>query len=108
MNDPTRNEVMEKAIQAATDAGACCPTSVAAILEPHLYVEQPMAGPAVCCNTKDGVLSLPAAIAQLRQDPTIKGLFEPGAGLDYRHLSMPYFMAIRKHNPELVGLGPIR
>ncbi len=106
MNDLTRNEIMEKAIQAATDAGACCPKSVAAILEPHLYVEQSMAGPVVVCSTASGSLSLPAAIAQLRQDPTIKGLFQPGAGLDYRHLAMPHFVAIREHNPELVGLKP--
>jgi hypothetical protein len=108
MNDATRNELMEKAIQAATDAGACCPKSVAAILEPHLYVEQSMAGPVVCCSTKDGVFSLLAAIAQLRHDPTIKGLFKAGAGLDYRHLTMPHFIAIREHNPELVGLAPRR
>ncbi len=34
MNDPTNNDVMEKAIQAAKDAGACCPESVAEILAP--------------------------------------------------------------------------
>jgi len=108
MNDATSNEVMEKAIQAATDAGACCPKAVAAILEPHLYLELSMAGPVVLCSTKDGVFSLPAAVAKLREDPTIKGLFQPGAGLDYRHLAMPHFMAIREPNPELVGLAPRR
>jgi hypothetical protein len=104
VNDPTSNDVMEKATQAAKDAGACCPEAVAEILAPHLYVEQTMAGPTVFCHTEGGSLPLTAAVTELRRNPTIKGLFEHGAGLDLRHLATPHFRAIRKRNPELLGL----
>jgi hypothetical protein len=105
MNDPTSNDVMEKAIQAAKDVGACCPEAIAEILAPHLYVEQTMAGPTVFCNTESGVLPLPAAVAKLGQNPTIKGLFERGAGLDLCKLTTPHYRAVRKRNPELLGLA---
>ena len=105
MNDPTTNDVMEQAIQAAKDAGACCPEAVAEILASHLCVEQTMAGPTVFCHSESGAIPLATAIAELRQNPTIKGLFERGAGLDLRHLATPHFRAIRKRNPELLGLA---
>ena len=105
MNDPTNNDVMEQVIQAAKDAGACCPESVAEILAPHLHVEQTMAGPTVFCHAENGPISLATAVAELRRNPTIKGLFEHGAGLDLRKLTTPHFRAIRKRNPELLGLA---
>ena len=105
MSDPTSNDVVEKAIQAAKDAGACCPESVAEILAPSLSVEQTMAGPTVFCNSENGTVPLATAIAELRRNPTIKGLFESGAGLDLRKLTTPHFRAIRKRNPELLGLA---
>jgi len=106
MNDPTtNNNVMEKAVQAAKDAGACCPEAVAEILAPRLCVEQTMAGPTVFCHSESGAIPLATAVAELRQNPTIKGLFDRGAGLDLRHLATPHFRAIRKRNPELLGLA---
>jgi hypothetical protein len=105
MNDPTSNIVMEQSLQAAKDAGACCPEAVAEILAPNLHIEQTMAGPVVFCNTENGVVPLATAIAKLRQNPTIKGLFERGAGLDLHHLTTPHFRAIRRYNPELFGLA---
>jgi len=105
MNDPTPNDVMEQTIQAAKDAGACCPESVAEILVPNLHVEQTMAGPTVFCHAENGPIPLATAIAELRRNPTIKGLFERGAGLDLRKLTTPHFRAIRKRNPELLGLA---
>jgi hypothetical protein len=105
MNDHASNIVTEQAIQAAKDAGACCPESIAEILAPNLYVEQTMAGPTVFCHTEGGSLPLTAAVSELRRNPTIKRLFEHGAGLDLRHLATPHFRAIRKRNPELLGLA---
>ena len=105
MNDPTPNDVMEQTIQAAKDAGACCPESVAEIIATSLSVEQTMAGPTVFCNSENGPVPLATAIAELRRNPTIKGLFEHGAGLDLRKLTTPHFRAIRKRNPELLGLA---
>jgi len=105
MSDPTSNDVMEKAIQAAKDAGACCPESIAEILAPHLRVEQTMAGPTVFCHSESGASPLATAVAELRRNPTTKGLFVRGAGLDLHHLTTPIFRAIRKRNPELLGLA---
>jgi hypothetical protein len=51
---------------------------------------------------------VPAAIAELRQNPTIKGLFDHGAGLDVPKLTTPHYRAIRQKNPELFGLRPKR
>ena len=45
------------------------------------------------------------AVAELRQNPIIKGLFESGGGLDLRRLTTPQYRAIRKANPELLGLA---
>ena len=79
MNNPTSPDVMEQAVQAAKDFGACCPKSIAEILRPSLYVEQTQAGPTVMCNLQGRAVPVPAAIAELRQNPTIKGLFDRGA-----------------------------
>jgi hypothetical protein len=108
MNDPISPDVMEKAVQAATDAGACCPAAIAEILRPNLYVEPTQAGSTVLCNLQGRAVPLPAAIAELRQNPTIKGLFEHGAGLDVRKLTTLHYRAIRTANPELIGLRPKR
>lgn len=104
MNDPTSPDVMEKAVQAARDGGACCPEAVAEMLRPNLYVEQTEAGPTVFCNEAGRTLPLSAAVAELRQNPIIKGLFESGEGLDLPRLTTPQYRAIRKANPELLGL----
>jgi len=104
MNDPNSPDVMEKAIQAARDGGACCPEAVAEILRPNLYVEQTQAGPAVFCSSDGRLVPLSAAVAELRDNPTIKGLFESGGGLDLRRLTTLHYRAIRKQNPELLGL----
>ena len=108
MNDPTSPDVMEKAVQAARDSGACCPESIAEILRPSLYVEQTQAGPTVMCNLQGRAVPVPAAIAELRQNPTIKGLFDRGAGLDVPKLTTLHYRAIREKNPELIGLRPKR
>ena len=108
MNDPTSPDVMETAVQAAKDSEACCPESIAEILRPSLYVEPTQAGPTVMCNLQGRAVPVSAAIAELRQNPTIKGLFERGAGLDLRKLTTPHYRAIRDKNPELLGLRPKR
>ena len=108
MNDPTSPDVMEKAVQAAKDSGACCPESIAEILRPSLYVEQTQAGATVMCNLQGRTVPVPAAIAELRQNPTIKGLFDRGAGLDLPKLTTLHYRAIREKNPELIGLRPKR
>ena len=108
MNDPTSPDVMEKAVQAAKDSGACCPDSIAEILRPSLYVEPTQAGLTVMCNLQGRAVPMLAAIAELRQNPTIKGLFDRGAGLDLPKLATLHYRAIREKNPELIGLRPKR
>jgi hypothetical protein len=108
VNDPISPDVVETAVQAAKDSGACCPDCIAEILRPSLYIEQTQAGPTVMCNLQGRAIPVPAAIAELRQNPTIKGLFERGAGLDLRKLATLHYRAIREKNPELIGLRPKR
>jgi hypothetical protein len=108
MNDPISPDVMEKVVQTARDAKACCPESIAEILRPSLYIEHTQAGPTVLCNLQGRAVPVPAAIAELRQNPTIKGLFDRGAGLDLPKLATLHYRAIREKNPELIGLRPKR
>jgi len=107
MNGSINPDVMETAIQAAKDAGACCPGSIAEILRPSLYVEQTQAGPTVLCNLEGRAVPLPAAIAELGRHEALKPLFVPGK-LDVPKLTTHQYRAIRAANPELIGLRPNR
>ena len=96
---------VEKTIQAARDGGACCPEAVAELLRPKLVTEQRGATTCVYAHTPEGTVPVEAAIARLRETPRLARLFSPDGKLDLRDMPHEEFLAIRKTNPEIFGLG---
>ena len=104
MNDPTNNDVMEQTIQAAKDAGRVVQKPSLKFLRPASQSSRRWPGRQSFATRKTVPIPLATAIAELRRNPTIKGLFERARAWTCA-ATTPHFRAIRKRNPELLGLA---
>jgi len=95
--------VFEKATEAAKKAGAAYPEAVAEYIQDRLAVVDSLAGPTVMARNGLERESLDAAMARLKVTEKVSALFTDGK-LDVRTIDFDLYQAIRKHNPELLGL----
>jgi len=100
-------DVMQKATEAAKKVGAAYPEAVAEYLMDRLTVVDTMAGPQVVVRSGLECESLDGVMARMQVTENVGALFHAGK-LDVRNLDHDLFLAIRKHNPELLGLRPNR
>lgn len=103
----TNLDAFEKATEAAQKAGAACPEAVAEYLKDKMTVVSTMAGSQVMVRNGLEVETLDAAMARLQATEDVGALFH-GGKVDVRTMSHDLFCAIRRHNPELVGLRKTR
>ncbi|MEN6407193.1 MAG: hypothetical protein ABFC77_12060 [Thermoguttaceae bacterium] len=97
------NNVFEKTVEAAKQAGATYPKAVAELIRDKLSVENSLAGQQVFVRNGLCRESLGVAIDRLKQSEKAKPLFGDGK-VNVRLLDVGEYIAIRKHNPELFGL----
>ncbi len=95
--------LFEKATEAARKAGAFYPKAVAEFLKDRLVEVETAAGPTVMASNGLGFEPLEFVMAQLQTTKNVGALFT-GDKLDVRTLEHELYRAIRKHNPELLGL----
>ena len=95
--------VFEKATEAAKKAGAAYPEAVAEYIQDRLAVVDSLAGPTVMARNGLERESLDATMARLKVTEKVSALFTDGK-LDVRTIDFDLYQAIRKHNPELLGL----
>jgi hypothetical protein len=95
--------VFEMAAEAAKKAGAVCPEAVAEYLSDNLTVVDTVAGPQVVVRNGVTVEPLDFVMSRLQITKNVGALFH-GGDLDVRNLDHDLYCAIRKHNPELLGL----
>ena len=107
MNQP-QDSLVDAALKAARDAGACCPQSVAEILRDRLYGEQRGLATQVYAYFDGETLPIDAAVAKMAATPRLGRIFSQDKTFDYKQMTQPEYRAIRRVNPELFGLGPIR
>ena len=98
---------MEKATEAARNAGAVCPEGVAEYLKDNLIVEDSVSGPQVFVRNGLEVEPLNSVFARMQVTEGVACLFHGGA-VDVRKIDHNLYRAIRKHKPELIGLRPNR
>ena len=101
---PSQDPLMEEAVKAAREGGACLPAAVAEILHDRLYSEQRGAKTYVYANSPEGTIPIEIAVAKLRETPRLARLFSPEGKLDLKEMPQGEYIAIRKTNPELFGL----
>jgi hypothetical protein len=99
--------VMQKAAEAAKKVGAVCPEAVAEYLKDRLSIVDTAAGPQIVVNNGLVVEPIEAVMARLQVTEGVGALFNGGKP-DIRTMSHELYAAIRKHNPELLGLRPNR
>jgi hypothetical protein len=97
-------DVMEKATEAAKKAGAVCPEGVAEYLKDNLTVVNTVAGPQVAVRNGLDVESLDGVFARMRVTENVAALFHGGKP-NVRNMDLDLYRVIRKHKPELLGLG---
>ncbi len=95
--------VFDKVVEAAKGAGSPFPESVAQFLMDDLSVVDTLAGPQVYVWNGKEREPLSVTMARLKESKDIGPLFGDGK-LDKRNMSYDAFRAVRRHNPELVGL----
>ena len=103
MNQP-QDPLMEAAVKAARENGACLPAAVAEILRDRLYSEQRGAKTYVYANSPEGTIPIEAVVTKLRETPRLARLFSPEGKLDLKEMPQGEYIAIRRANPELFGL----
>ena len=99
--------VFEKATEAARNAGAVCPEAVAEYLNGSLTTVDTAAGPQVVVRNGLEVEPLDFVMSRLKITENVGALFNGGKP-NVRTMSHDLYCAIRKHNPELLGLRPNR
>jgi len=102
--NPSQDPLMDAAVKAARDGGACCPKTVAEILSDRLYSEQHGLTTCVYAHFQGETLPIDAAVAKMRETPRLGRLFSPSGKFDFDQMTHPEYLAIRKTNPELFGL----
>jgi hypothetical protein len=100
MNDAS---MFDKVVAAAKDAGSPFPESVAQYLMDDLSVVDSLAGPQLFVWNDTEREPLSVAMNRLKESADIGPLFTDGK-LNLRKMSYDAFHAVRRHNPELVGL----
>ena len=100
----SQEPLMEEAVKAAREGGACLPQAVAEILRDRLYSEQRGAKTYVYANSPEGTIPIEAAVTKLRETPRLARLFSPEGKLDLKEMPQGEYIAIRRANPELFGL----
>lgn len=106
MNKP-QDPLMDAALKAAQDAGACCPASVAEILRDRLHGEQRGITTHVYAHFDGETLPVDAAVAKMAATPRLGRIFSQDKSFDLHEMTQPEYRAIRRVNPELFGLAPI-
>lgn len=102
-NAETDVNVMEKAAEAAKNVGACCPEGVAEFLRDKLTIVESVSGPQVVVRNGSQVKPLDCVLSRMQVTENVAALFHGGA-VDVRNLDPDLYRAIRKHQPELLGL----
>jgi len=97
-------DVVQMAIEAAQKVGAVCPEGVAEYLKDRLTIVDTVAGPQAVVRNGLEVESLDGVLARLQVTENVGALFH-GGEVDVRNLDHDLYRAIRKHKPELLGLG---
>ena len=101
----SQDPLMEAAVKAARDAGACCPKAVAEILRDRLHGEQRGLTTCVYAHYDGETLPIDAAVAKMQATPRLGRIFSPHKKFDIKEMTQPEYRAIRKVNPELFGLA---
>lgn len=96
-------DVFDKVVEAAKCAGSPFPESVAQYLADNLSVVDSLAGPQIYVWNGTEREPLSVTMARLKESKDIGPLFGDGK-VDVRTMTYDAFRAIRRHNPELVGL----
>jgi hypothetical protein len=97
-------DVFQKATEAARNAGSPFPESVAEFLRDKLSLEDSLPGPTVMVRNGMERESLEVTMSRLKESKNIGPLFTDGK-LDVKTMGHDVFLAVRRHNPELLGLG---
>jgi hypothetical protein len=100
----SQDPLMDAAMKAARNAGACCPKAVAEILRDRLYSEQRGLTTSVYAHFQGETLTIDAAVAKMRETPRLGRLFSPDGKFDFGEMTQPEYRAIRRVQPELLGL----
>jgi hypothetical protein len=95
--------VLEKTVEAAKKAGSVYPEALAEFLKDDLSVVDTIGGPQVFVRNGLECESLDAAMARLKTTEEVGVLFTDGK-VDVRKIGVGMFQALRKHNPEVLGL----
>ena len=96
-------DVFQKATEAAKKAGGAYPEAVAEYIQDRLSVVASLAGPTVMARNGLERESLDATMARLKVTENVGPLFN-GGDVDVRTLDVDLYQALRKHNPEVLGL----
>ena len=95
-------DVFQKATEAARNAGAPYPEVVAEYIKGRLSVVDSLAGPQVMVRNGLECEPLSVAMLRLKESENVGPLFN--AKLDVKTMDHDLYVAIRKRNPELLGL----
>lgn len=97
----------DRNVRVVSEQGVAHPAAVAEILKPF---DQPTAaGPMPFAIVGGEVVPLASAVKRLREEnPGLARLFDPRGKLDYKKMTPEFYLAIRNHSPELLGLRPKR
>ncbi|NLE37627.1 MAG: hypothetical protein GX621_06335 [Pirellulaceae bacterium] len=96
-------DVFDKTVEVAKNAGSPFPEAVAQYLADSVSVVESMAGPQIFVWNGTEREPLSVAMARLKESEDIGPLFTDGK-VNVRTMSYDAFRAVRRHNPELVGL----
>jgi len=95
-------DVFQKATEAARSAGAAYPEIIAEVILPRLSVVESLGGPQVMARNGLECEPLNIAMLRLKQSEDVGPLFD--AKLNVKTMDHDLFLAVRRHNPELLGL----
>ncbi len=95
--------VIEKTVEAARKAGAAYPEAVAEFLKDDLTVVDTVSGPQVVVRNGLEVEPLDFVFSRLKTTKNVGALFNGGKP-DPRTMSQELYLALRKCNPEVLGL----
>ena len=95
-------DVFQKATEAARNAGAAYPEIVAEYILPRLSVVESLGGPQVMARNGLEPETLSVTMQRLKESENVGPLFD--AKLNVKTMDHELYLAVRKHNPELLGL----
>ena len=94
----SQDPLMEAAVKAARDAGACCPKAVAEILRDRLHGEQRGLTTCVYAYYEGETLPIDAAVAKMAATPRLGRIFSQDKTFGYKELTHPEFCATLRAN----------